>query len=211
MSYDDAINRELTINREIDDEYSRHMIGRAVATILEHLGYDITDQHFRRTPERVANVLFGFRKNGDPEVVKQLLAVQFIEQGAVDSLVLEGPIEYVSMCAHHMLSVEGVAYVGYLPNKAVCGLSKLARIVEHFAGQFTVQERVTQQVADALVEHLAPIGAMVVVSAKHGCMSVRGVRQPDCKTATSAVRGAFKESPAARHEFLALTQLRSGR
>lgn len=184
-------------------------IALAVETIIENLGYDIRDQHFARTPDRVASVLAGFAKNGDPEVAKKLLGVQFIEQGTVDSLVLEGPIEYVSMCAHHMLSVEGVAYVGYLPNKAVCGLSKLARIVEHYAGQYTVQERVTQQVADALMENLEPVGAMVVVRAKHGCMSVRGVRQRECQTATSAVRGVFKESAAARNEFLALMAMRS--
>jgi GTP cyclohydrolase IA len=186
---------------------SDYVIAEAITTILLELGYDINDPHFKRTPERVAKVMAQFRKNGDPDTVKKLLGVQFVEPGAVDSLVLEGPIDYVSMCAHHMLTVEGVAYVGYLPGKAVCGLSKMARLVDHFAGQYTVQERVTQQVADALVEHLEPAGAMVVVRAKHGCMAVRGVRQPACKTATSAVRGVFKESAAARNEFLSLIVL----
>lgn len=188
---------------------SDYVIAEAVTTILTELGYDITDQHFAKTPERVAKVMAGLRKNGDPEIARKLLGVQFIEPGAVDSLVLEGPINYTSACAHHMLTVEGVAYVGYLPKGAVCGLSKLARIVEHFASQYTVQELVTAQVADALDEYLKPSGAMVVVNAKHGCMSVRGVRQPDCTTRTSSVRGVFKDSAAARNEFLSLMSLRS--
>lgn len=183
---------------------SKQRISDAVYEIIGSLGYDRNDQHFLRTPERVAEVLLGFRKNGDPQQVKKLLDVQFTEPGAIDSLVLEGPIDYISMCAHHMLPVEGVAYVAYLPDRAVCGLSKLARVVEYFAAQCTVQERVTQEIADALMEHLIPRGAMVVVRAKHGCMSVRGVRQPDCKTATSAIRGVFKDSAAARNEFLQL-------
>lgn len=198
-----------------DDTEERHVIYReneiatAVGVILENLGYDVGDQHFERTPERVARLLIAYRKNGKPEDVKKLLDIAFTEEGAVDSLVLEGPISYDSYCAHHMLPVTGTAYVGYLPSDRVCGLSKLARVTHYFAAQLTVQERVTQEIADALMTHLAPKGAMVVIQAKHGCMSMRGVRERDALTTTSTVRGLFKDSPAARHEFLTLMSLRS--
>jgi GTP cyclohydrolase I len=180
----------------------------AVEVILDNLGYDRKNQHFENTPKRVAEMLSGFSKNGDPAEAGKLLEVAFVEPGAVDSLVLEGPISYSSMCAHHMLSVEGVAWVGYIPNHAVCGLSKLARVTHYFAEQLTVQEVVTQLIADALMDHLQPIGAMVVIDARHGCMSNRGVRERECYTKTSAVRGVFKDSVSAKTEFLTLMQLR---
>lgn len=191
IAHDFDMARMLTIEKSITD-------------ILAALGYDISDQHFTRTPKRVAQVLLDLRKNGNPQVVKDLLEVQFIEEGAVNSLVIEGPISYTSMCAHHMLPVTGQAWVGYLPSARVCGLSKLARVTYHFAEQLTVQERVTQQIADALVTHLEPEGAMVVVRAIHGCMSVRGIRERNTETVTSAVRGVFRDSAAARAEFLSL-------
>lgn len=183
-------------------------LAACVDEMLELLGYDTGDQHFGKTGDRVASVLRGFRKNGDPEAVRTLLEVVFTEEGAVDSLVLEGPISYTSMCAHHMLPVTGSAYVGYLPTDRVCGLSKLARVTHHFAAQLTVQERVTQEIADALMAHLAPRGAMVVIRASHGCMAIRGVRERDALTTTSAVRGLFKDSAALRNEFLTLMSLR---
>lgn len=185
------------------------LIAGSVKNILNCLGYDLDDPHFSRTPERVTQVLAGFRRNGDPQAVKALLDVQFLEERTIDTLVLEGPISYTSMCAHHMLPVEGVAFVGYLPNLRICGLSKLARVTDHFARQFTVQERVTSDIADALMQHLQPNGVMVVIQAKHGCMTLRGVRELYCETATSTVRGVFKESSAARNEFLNLMTLRS--
>jgi GTP cyclohydrolase IA len=184
-------------------------IADAVAVILGKLGYDINDQHFQDTPSRVTKMLLEFEKNGGAEVVGKLLEIAFIEKGAISSLVLEGPISYTSMCAHHMLPVTGHAWIGYLPSEKVCGLSKLARITYHFAQQLTVQERVTQEIADALDEHLKPEGAMVVIRAQHGCMSIRGVKEREARTTTSAVRGVFKESAAARNEFLSLMQLRS--
>lgn len=179
----------------------------AVEVILGCLGYDRNNQHFRDTPRRVAEMLYAMRKNGDPDVAGKLLEVAFVEPGAVDSLVLEGPISYTSMCAHHLLPVEGTAWVGYLPNNAVCGLSKLARVVHHFAAQLSVQEVVTQEIANALTDYLQPIGAMVVINARHGCMSIRGVRERECYTKTSTVRGIFKDSSAARNEFLSLIAL----
>lgn len=179
----------------------------AVRELLESLGYDLSDQHFRKTPERVAAYLNEFRKNGNPDTVANLLNVKF-DEGDYEELVMVGPVRYISMCAHHMLPVTGSAWVGYLPDKHVCGLSKLERLVDHFARQLTVQERVTAQIADALQEHLKPRGCMVVIRAAHGCMTVRGVLDPGALTKTSAVRGLHKDSEAARMEFLTLMEMK---
>jgi GTP cyclohydrolase I len=185
-----------------DREYVQGVIRDCLSTIIRQLGYDLQDQHFKRTPERAAKVLMEFAKNASPEKVAGLLEVSFDD--AYDSLVQVGPITVKSMCAHHMLPVYGNAWVGYLPNERVCGLSKLARITHHFAKQYTLQERVTDQIADALETHLQPKGAMVVIDAVHGCMSHRGVEEPNAGTMTSSVRGVFREEADARHEFLAL-------
>lgn len=179
-------------------ELLQHHIGQ----ILDVLGYDRYDQHFLRTPERFAQVMLEFRKNGEEEHVSRLLEINFSDDH--DSLVQVGPIEVVSFCAHHVLPVTGWAWVGYIPSGRVCGLSKLARIVHHYARQLTVQERVTQQVADALQKHLQPKGAMVVIKAEHGCMHLRGVNEPRALTTTSAVRGVFLEDAGAKQEFLDL-------
>lgn len=171
--------------------------------ILIILGYDPKDPHFRRTPQRVSEWLADFRCNASDKEADKLLEVVFPEE-APDSLVMVGPCEYRSVCAHHLLPVEGLAWVGYLPDEGICGLSKLARLVSFYAEQLTVQERVTNQVADALVRNLKPKGCMVVVEAEHMCMSYRGIRDRGVATVTSAVRGLHKDSAAARNEFLQL-------
>jgi GTP cyclohydrolase I len=177
----------------------------AVANILDLLGYDRQDQHFKRTPERAAKVLLEFmHREMSVEAVGNLLEVSFSD--TYDSLVQVGPISVKSMCAHHMLPVYGHAWVGYLPDQRVCGLSKLARVTEYYARQFTVQERVTDLIADALEHHLQPKGVMVVIKAVHGCMAHRGVQEPQAITSTSSVRGVFRNEADARAEFLSLMQ-----
>lgn len=178
-------------------------IKQAIDEIVQMLGYDLDDPHFRRTSERVTSWLMDFSKNGDDRHAKELLGVVFPEQ-VPNVLVHVGPVEYRSMCAHHLLPVIGSAWVGYLPNDGICGLSKLARLVEFYATQLTVQERVTNQIAEAIVEHLKPKGCMVVIRAVHMCMSFRGIRDGNVATSTSAVRGLHETSPNARSEFLAL-------
>lgn len=173
-----------------------------LAEVYKLLGYDLGDQHFAKTAERVGKWMWEFRKNGDPIAAGELLEAVFDDEH--NSLVQVGPISVTSMCAHHGLPVTGFAWVGYIPDKRVVGLSKLARITHYFARQFTVQERVTQQIADALTDHLQPKGAMVVIEAAHGCMSLRGVKEPTAVTVTSAVRGVFKDEIGAREEFLRL-------
>jgi len=175
------------------------------AQILTLLGYSLEDQHFKRTPGRVAEVLLDYRAHDHiAENVKSILEVQFIEPYVLDSLVMEGPIRYISRCAHHLEPVDGKAWVAYIPNEAVCGLSKLARVVHYFAKQLTVQEVVTKQIADALENQLKPQGVMIVIEASHGCMQRRGVMEPSAFTTTSVVKGVFKESATARNEFLLL-------
>jgi GTP cyclohydrolase IA len=186
-----------------DDD--RFVISSFVVGILSELGYDPDDQHFQRTGARVTEWLTDLAKNASEAEGAKLLEVVFTET-APSNLVIVGPIAYRSMCAHHMLPVTGRAWVGYLPDDHVCGLSKLERLVEHYARQLTVQERVTNQVADTLISSLKPKGCMVVIKATHGCMTFRGVKNNDVLTTTSAVRGLHETSASARAEFLALME-----
>jgi len=123
-----------------------------------------------------------------------------------DELVLARSIPVQSLCEHHMLPFTGVAHVGYLPGERILGLSKLARVVELFARDLQVQERLTVQVANWLQENLAPKGVGVVIEAEHMCMSMRGVKAGGSKTITSAVHGVLREDARSRQEFFALTR-----
>jgi GTP cyclohydrolase I len=123
-----------------------------------------------------------------------------------DELVLARSIPVHSLCEHHMLPFTGVAHVGYLPGERILGLSKLARVVELFARDLQVQERLTVQVANWLQEHLAPRGVGVVIEAEHMCMSMRGVQASGSRTITSSVHGALREDARSRSEFFALTR-----
>lgn len=119
-------------------------------------------------------------------------------------LVLVKDIEFHSMCEHHFAPFYGVAHIGYIPSTKITGLSKLARLTDGYAKRFQVQERLTNEIADAMVDVLDPIGVMVVIEAKHMCMCGRGVKKSGASTTTSAVRGAFQNEPEARAEFLSL-------
>jgi GTP cyclohydrolase I len=121
-----------------------------------------------------------------------------------DELVLARGIPFRSVCEHHLLPFMGVAHVGYLPGDRILGLSKLARIVEHFSCRPQVQERLTKQVSDWLVNHLAPKGVGVVLEAEHLCMSLRGVQAPGVTTLTSSLGGSLREDARSRQEFFAL-------
>ena len=121
-----------------------------------------------------------------------------------DELVLARAIPVRSVCEHHLLPFTGVAHVGYLPGQRILGLSKLARIVEHFARRPQVQERLTKQIADCLCEHLRPRGAGVVIEAEHTCMTIRGVQAAGSRTVTSALLGTLRDDIRSRQEFFAL-------
>lgn len=171
--------------------------------LLAAVGEDVAREGLKQTPARVARMyaeVFG-GLHSDPT---ELLTPVFDEHH--DELVLVKDIALYSMCEHHLVPFHGVAHVGYIPNTQgqITGLSKLARVVDLYARRPQVQERLTAQVADALVARLEPRGVIVVVEAEHLCMSMRGVRKPGARTVTSAVRGAFKDSPVTRAEAMSL-------
>ncbi|SEF21196.1 GTP cyclohydrolase I [Amycolatopsis pretoriensis] len=172
---------------------------RAVADLLRALGKDPSSEHLGDTPRRVANAYAEMLKPRDFQLTT------FPNDEGYDELVLAKSIPVQSLCEHHLLPFRGVAHVGYLPGERILGLSKLARVVEMFARDLQVQERLTKQVADWLQEHLAPKGVGVVIEAEHLCMSLRGVRAAGALTVTSSLHGLLREEPKTRQEFFALT------
>jgi GTP cyclohydrolase IA len=175
----------------------------AIRELLFAIGEDPERDGLRDTPARVARAYREMFSGlyTDPDSV---LNTMFDEEH--DELVIVKEIPMYSTCEHHLVSFHGVAHVGYIPGKSgrVTGLSKIARMVDLYAKRPQVQERLTSQIADALVRQLDPSGVIVVVEAEHLCMAMRGVRKPGAVTTTSAVRGQFKTSAASRAEALDL-------
>jgi len=171
---------------------------RAVADLLVALGRDPESEHLADTPRRVAQA---FAEMLTPS---EFNLTTFPNEEGYDELVLARGIPVQSLCEHHLLPFQGVAHVGYLPGSRILGLSKLARVVELFARDLQVQERLTKQVADWLQEHLAPRGVGVVIEAEHLCMSLRGVRAGGARTVTSTLQGLLREDARSRQEFFAL-------
>ncbi|WP_410677212.1 GTP cyclohydrolase I FolE [Amycolatopsis sp. cmx-4-68] len=181
------------------DGMDLHAAERAVADLLRALGKDPSSVHLGDTPRRVANAYAEMLRPRDFQLTT------FPNDEGYDELVLAKSIPVQSLCEHHLLPFRGVAHVGYLPGERILGLSKLARVVEMFARDLQVQERLTKQVADWLQEHLAPKGVGVVIEAEHLCMSLRGVRATGALTVTSSLHGLLREEPKTRQEFFALT------
>lgn len=181
----------------------RDKIVDGVRLILEGIGEDPTREGLLDTPERVA-AMYSEIFSGLSEDASEHFCVTF-EEGHRE-MVLVRDIPVYSVCEHHLLPFLGRAHVAYIPGPSgrICGLSKLARVVDTFAKRPQVQERMTSQIADTIVEHLAPTGVMVVIEAEHLCMSMRGVRKPGAITTTSAVRGSFERSSKTRGEAMAL-------
>ena len=176
-------------------------IERAVREILIAVGEDPDREGLLKTPNRVARA-YGELMAGLQEDPCRHLKTVFNER--YDEVVLLRDIEFHSLCEHHLLPFTGKAHVAYLPDGKVVGLSKLARLVEGYARRPQVQERLTTQIADALMEELSPIGAACVVEATHTCMTIRGAKKHGAVMVTSALRGIFKENPSSRAEVLAL-------
>jgi len=181
------------------DALDLHAAERAVADLLRALGKDPSSEHLGDTPRRVANAYAEMLQPRDFQLTT------FPNDEGYDELVLAKSIPVQSLCEHHLLPFRGVAHVGYLPGERILGLSKLARVVEMFARDLQVQERLTKQVADWLQEHLAPKGVGVVIEAEHLCMSLRGVRATGALTVTSSLHGLLREEPKTRQEFFALS------
>ncbi len=177
-------------------------IAAAVREILLAIGEDPDREGLRRTPERVARA-YAEIFAGLELLPEQVLSTTF-DLGH-DEMVLVRDIEVFSMCEHHLVPFHGVAHIGYVPSRdgRITGLSKLARLVEVYARRPQVQERMTTQIADALVERLQARGVIVVLECEHLCMSMRGVRKPGARTITSAVRGQLRD-PATRAEAMSL-------
>jgi GTP cyclohydrolase IA len=175
-----------------------HPAEQAAADFLEALGVDLDDESRRDTPRRIARM---YAELLTPE---RFDATTFPNDGGYDELVVARDIPFHSLCEHHLLPFTGVAHVGYLPGDRIIGLSKLARVVDHFARALQVQERLTTQIAGWLQRELSPKGVGVVLQAEHACMSIRGVQKPGATTVTSALHGLVRDDSRKRQEFLAL-------
>ncbi|REE04616.1 GTP cyclohydrolase I [Citricoccus muralis] len=194
---------------DVDDEaelapagVDRPRIEAAVREILEAIGEDPDREGLQDTPKRVAKAYDEFFA-GVKQDPGDILGTTF--DIAHEELVLVKDIPFYSTCEHHLVPFHGTAHIGYIPSPEglVTGLSKLARLVEVFARRPQVQERLTTQIVEALMTHLSPRGAIVVIEAEHMCMSMRGVRKPGAKTVTSAVRGQLRDS-STRSEAMSL-------
>ncbi len=181
------------------EEVNLQAAERAVRDLLLALGRDPSSPHLADTPRRVAR---SFTEMLTP---REFDLTTFPNDEHYDELVLAKSIPVQSLCEHHMLPFTGVAHVGYLPGARILGLSKLARVVELFARDLQVQERLTVQVANWLQEHLVPKGVGVVIEAEHMCMSLRGVQASGSRTITSSVHGLLREDARSRQEFFTLT------
>ncbi|HEU4828068.1 MAG TPA: GTP cyclohydrolase I FolE [Gemmatimonadales bacterium] len=177
-------------------------LGTEIRTILEEIGEDPDREGLLRTPLRVEASLRWLTRGYGLSVTDVVGDAVFEESH--QSMIMVRDIELYSLCEHHMLPFFGRAHVAYIPDGKIVGLSKLPRIVEVFARRLQVQERLTDQVADAVMEVLRPQGVGVVIEAAHFCMMMRGVEKQNSRTVTSALRGVFRDDPKTRDEFLRL-------
>jgi len=186
--------------------YTESTMKELISKILLELGEDPEREGIAGTPSRVESSLryltSGYRENISDVLNEALFKVDY------DEMVIVRDIEVYSLCEHHLLPFFGRCHVGYLPRSHVIGLSKIPRIVDLFAKRLQVQERLTKQIADLIMEHLKPLGVMVVIEAEHMCMSMRGAKKPKSITVTSALRGSFRTHSATRSE--AMTLIRGG-
>lgn len=182
----------------------QNKIREAARLMLEGIGEDPDREGLRETPERIARmyeeIFAGMEADGREELSK-VFSVDNSE------MVLEKDITFYSMCEHHMLPFYGKTHVAYIPDGRVVGLSKLARTVEVYARRLQIQERMTGQIADAVMEYLAPQGVMVVIEAEHMCMTMRGVKKPGSKTVSVAARGVFSDHTELQDRFFKMLQL----
>jgi GTP cyclohydrolase I len=176
-------------------------VARSIRSLLRALGQDPDREGLRETPSRVARMyselLAGVAEDPADHLEK-------VFEARYDEIVLVRDIDFYSLCEHHLLPFYGKAHVAYLPQDKVVGLSKLARTVDTFARRPQLQEQLTTQIADALMQHLGARGALVIIEAEHLCMKIRGVQKANASMLTSAVRGVFKDNPTTRAEAFAL-------
>ncbi len=177
---------------------NKEKIEAAVKLLLEGIGEDVNREGLVETPARIAR-MYEEVFSGMDEDAKEFLAKRFHVEN--NDMVLEKDIVFYSMCEHHLLPFYGKAHVAYIPNGEVVGLSKLARTVETYAKRPQLQERMTNQIADAIMEHLDAKGVMVMLEAEHMCMTMRGIKKPGSKTVTCVKRGEFENNDALVRDF----------
>ena len=177
---------------------NKEKIEAAVKLLLEGIGEDVNREGLVETPARIAR-MYEEVFSGMDEDAKEFLAKRFHVENS--DMVLEKDIVFYSMCEHHLLPFYGKAHVAYIPNGEVVGLSKLARTVETFAKRPQLQERMTNQIADAIMEHLDAKGVMVMLEAEHMCMTMRGIKKPGSQTVTCVKRGEFETNEALVRDF----------
>jgi len=193
----------LHVVRHDESWIDKPRIERAVREILEAVGEDPDRDGLVRTPTRIANMYEEIFTGLHEDPAKHLTVTFEAEH---DEMVMVRDIAMISMCEHHLVPMAGRAHVAYIPGTdgRIAGLSKIARLVDGYAKRPQVQERLTTEIADALVRMLDPQGVLVMIEAEHFCMSMRGVKKPGSLTVTSAVRGLFKTNPATRAEAMSL-------
>jgi GTP cyclohydrolase I len=197
----DRLNNREAIE-SLDAPESIEELATLVRRQLELLGEDPERQGLLRTPDRVALALSWLTRGYEQDVRKVIGDAVFEETH--ENMVMVRDIELYSLCEHHMLPFYGKAHIAYIPNGRIIGLSKLPRIVDVYAQRLQVQERLTDQIAEAICEILHPLGVGVVIEAFHLCMMMRGVQKQNSKTITSALRGVFRDDSKTRDEFLRL-------
>jgi GTP cyclohydrolase I len=178
-------------------------IKKAFTSIIEAVGENPSREGLKDTPRRIADMYADIFSGLDMDP-RDALVVGF-DEGHHEMVILKD-IPFYSMCEHHFLPFFGLAHVGYIPKGRIAGASKVARAVDILAKRPQLQERLTTQIAEAMVEALKPNGVAVVIEAEHMCMTMRGVKKPRSKIVTSAMRGIFRENPATRAEFMSLLQ-----
>lgn len=192
-----------SVNAPSSGRPTREEAEAAVRILIRWAGDDPTREGLQGTPDRVVRSYEEFFAGygDDPE---QILSRTFEETEGYDELVVLKDIRLESHCEHHLVPIIGRAHVGYLPNRRVVGISKLARVVEAFAKRLQIQEKLTAQIADAIQAVLQPKGVAVIIEAGHQCMSTRGVHKTDVTMVTSRMLGEFRDNPVTRREFLSL-------
>jgi len=173
-----------------------------IRKIISELGEDPNREGLKDTPKRFEKAL-KFLTKGYQEKIEDIIGTGIFDEDHKEMVIVKD-IELYSLCEHHMLPFVGKAHIGYIPNGKIVGLSKIAKIVDMFARRLQVQERLTSEIADAMVESLKPIGVGVIIEAQHLCMMMRGVEKQSSKTVTSSMRGSFMNDQKTREEFLKL-------
>lgn len=176
----------------------RAKIEEAVRLLLEGIGEDVNREGLKDTPDRIARMYEEIYAGMDEDAGEHLKKTFLVDN---NEMVIVKDIIFYSTCEHHMMPFYGKAHVAYIPNGRVVGISKLARTVEVYAKRLQIQEKMTGQIADAIIKYLEPLGVMVVVEAEHMCMTMRGIKKPGSKTVTMATRGVFKDNEALRNQF----------